>query len=91
MQQFILENQWIVLVLVVWVIPWKGIALWKSARSGQKIWFIIFLLINTLAILEIIYIFIVSRKKGITSLSNPDSGLNRNITNNNSTFRKLIN
>jgi hypothetical protein len=54
---------WVVLVLALWVIPWKGVALWKSARNGSKVWFIVMLIVNTLAILEIIYIFGFSKKK----------------------------
>ncbi len=65
MEQFIYENQWVVwLILAVglWTLPWKGIALWKSARQGQKWWFIALLLINTVGFLEIMYIFIFSKK-----------------------------
>lgn len=54
----------IILAVLLWTIPWKGVALWKAAQNGQKIWFIVLLVINTLAILEILYIFIF-QKKGI--------------------------
>lgn len=51
---------------ILWTLPWKGVALWKAAKIGDKIWFIVLLLVNTLAILEILYIFIFSKKrKGI--------------------------
>lgn len=63
MQEFIFNHQWIIWLAIAWTIPWKGIALWKAARNSDKIWFIILLVFNTLAILEIIYIFIFSRKK----------------------------
>ena len=51
------------LLLVLWTIPWKAAALWKAARRGDKIWFAVLLVINTLAILEIAYIFIFSKKR----------------------------
>lgn len=54
------------LVLLVWTIVWKGIALWKSARNGSKPWFIVMLLLNTVGILEIIYVFFFSKKKNET-------------------------
>ena len=57
------QNAWLLLLLAIWVIPWKGIALWKAARLGQKWWFIAILVINTLALLEIFYIFFIARKK----------------------------
>lgn len=58
-----LNNYWIFIPLVVWSLVWKGIALWKSARRSEMIWFVALLVINTLGILEIIYIFFVARRK----------------------------
>ncbi|MDQ1284017.1 MAG: hypothetical protein QG620_365 [Patescibacteria group bacterium] len=53
----------IILLVALWSVPWKGVALWKAARRGDKIWFVVLLVINTLAILEIAYIFIFSKKR----------------------------
>ncbi len=58
-----MENQWVVWLILLWVIPWKGVALWKAARNSHKKWFIALLVINTLAVLEIIYIFLFSKPK----------------------------
>ncbi len=63
MEKFISDNLWIIWIAIIWTIPWKGIALWKAARKSDKVWFIILLVFNTLAILEIIYIFIFSKRK----------------------------
>ena len=52
-----------ILLIVAWTLPWKGVALWKSARNGQLGWFIVLLLVNTLAILEILYIFFFQKQK----------------------------
>ncbi|HLN18544.1 MAG TPA: DUF5652 family protein [Patescibacteria group bacterium] len=52
----------IIIAIAIWTIPWKGVALWKAARAGQKAWFIVMLLVNTVAILEILYIFFFSKK-----------------------------
>lgn len=60
------NNPWIALgfaVLAVWTIIWKGLALWKAAENKSKPWFIVLLLVNTIGILEIIYIFFFSKKK----------------------------
>jgi hypothetical protein len=54
---------WISLVVLAWTIPWKAVALWRSARNGSVAWFVVLLIVNTLAILEIIYIFGFSKKK----------------------------
>ena len=50
-------------MITLWTIPWKGVALWKAARLGHSGWFIALLILNTLAILDIIYIFVVARPK----------------------------
>ncbi len=48
---------------IIWSVIWKGIALWKSARNGQPAWFICLLIINTVGILEIVYISFFQRKR----------------------------
>lgn len=55
----------ILLAIIAWSLPWKGFALWKSARRGDSIWFIILLLINTAGILEIAYLFLFSNKRKV--------------------------
>lgn len=50
------------ILIAIWTIPWKGMALWRSAKKGDRIWFIVLLILNTLAILEILYIFVFSKK-----------------------------
>jgi len=50
-----------ILIAVLWTLFWKGVALWHSARRGQYWWFVIMLLVNTLGILEIIYLFAVAK------------------------------
>ncbi|MCX6702047.1 MAG: DUF5652 family protein [Candidatus Zambryskibacteria bacterium] len=53
---------WVLAILLVWSLIWKGLALWKAARLSNKWWFIIFLLVNTLGLLEIIYIYFIAKK-----------------------------
>ncbi len=53
---------WSILIfIIVWSIVWKAIALWQAARNNHKLWFIALILINTLGILEIIYILFISK------------------------------
>jgi len=49
--------------VIIWSLAWKGIALWKSARKTDKVWFIVLLILNTVGILEILYIYIFSKRK----------------------------
>lgn len=65
----------ILLVLYAWSIIWKGVALWISARNKNYAWFIIFLVVNTFGILEILYIFIFG-KKGENKLEEPEKNIN---------------
>jgi hypothetical protein len=51
-------------IIAIWSLIWKGIALWKAGRKNQPIWFIVLLVINTLGILEILYIFWFSKMTG---------------------------
>ena len=51
------------IVLVAWSVYWKGLALWKASKEGSKPWFVALLLINTLGILEILYIYVFSRQR----------------------------
>ena len=52
-------------ILLIWMVIWKGIGLWFSAKSKQRGWFIAILLLNTLGILPMIYLiwFKPSKKK----------------------------
>ena len=63
MAQLLAQNSWLILLVVLWTLPWKGVALWKAARNEHTAWFVILLIVNTLAILEILYIFVFSKKK----------------------------
>ncbi len=48
--------------ILVWSLVWKGMALWKAARRGEKYWFIALLILNTVGILEIVYLIFIGRK-----------------------------
>lgn len=74
MEQFLADNVVWLLVVMTWTIVWTGLALWTSARRGSKGWFIVFLLVNTVGLLEIIYLLAVKRKK---KLSPDDSFVRR--------------
>ena len=59
----LLSSTPILLLIVAWTLPWKGVALWKAANNKHKRWFIALFILNTLAILEIVYIFYFAKKK----------------------------
>lgn len=61
MEEIFSHYSWVIIPIVIWSIPWKGVALWKSAKNDHLGWFIALLIINSLAILDILYIFIFSK------------------------------
>ena len=50
------------LLVVAWSLVWKGMALWHAAREGHKGWFVVLLVVNTVGILEILYLYVFSKK-----------------------------
>ncbi len=54
---------WLIIPLVIWSLAWKGLALWASARRGEKWWFVAFMLVNTAGALEIIYLFVLGPRR----------------------------
>src|SRR5690242_10681366 len=44
------------LVIALWSLVWKTLAVWHAARNKQRIWMVVLLLVNTVGVLEIIYL-----------------------------------
>jgi len=62
MQEFITNNsQYIFPVLYLWSAVWKGFALWKAAKKDSKVWFVILFVVNTMGLLEILYIYLLNK------------------------------
>jgi predicted Co/Zn/Cd cation transporter (cation efflux family) len=51
----------VIIILSVWELVWKYVAMWKAGRNNHMIWFICLAVFNTAGILPIIYI-ILQRK-----------------------------
>ena len=51
---------WLIIPLMLWSVIWTGLALWYAARRGDKWWFLVFLVVHTAGILEIIYLVFVA-------------------------------
>jgi methionyl-tRNA synthetase len=48
---------------VVWGLVWKGFALYRAGKQAQPGWFVALFLINTLGILEILYLAFFSKRR----------------------------
>ena len=63
---FLSQNWHFFVLMALWALPWRGVALWQAAKRSNKWWFIIMLISNTVGILEIFYLFFIvkiGRKK----------------------------
>ena len=61
-KSYLQQNPWIYFALL-WTIIWKLLALWQAARRSQKVWFVALFIINTLGILEIIYLLTIRHQE----------------------------
>jgi len=62
----LMENPWFrlaIILLAIWSLIWKGIALWKASQRKQMAWFIVLLCVNTVGILEILYLFLFGKSE----------------------------
>jgi len=53
----------IALIGLLLSLPFKIVGLWKSAQNNQKGWFGALLLLNTLGVLELIYLFYFAKPR----------------------------
>ncbi|MGK0722598.1 DUF5652 family protein [Leucobacter sp. W1478] len=49
--------------LGVWSLVWKAFALYRAGANRSPGWFVTLLLVNTVGILEMLYLFIFGKKK----------------------------
>jgi methionyl-tRNA synthetase len=54
---------WAMTIALVWIATWKGIALWKAAKNNHLVWFVALLIIQSMGLFEIFYIFLFSKIK----------------------------
>lgn len=53
----------LITVITIWSTLLKGIALWRAANLKQRNWFIVMLIVNTIGILELVYLFRFASKR----------------------------
>ena len=62
MELFTQKEVILLAIAMIWVLPWKGYALWTASHNSNKRWFIALLILNTFAILDIFYIFYIAKR-----------------------------
>jgi hypothetical protein len=48
----------LIIILSVWELVWKYIAMWKASRNNHLAWYICMAVLNTAGILPIVYILL---------------------------------
>ena len=56
---------YLLILFLLWSLVWSGWALWLAARRGEVAWFVALLVLNTLGLLEIFYIFVIAKQKDV--------------------------
>ena len=60
------------IVLALWDLVWKAVAMWEAAKQGSKLWFVLLLIINSVGILPIVYLWYRGRLFGGTKKTSGD-------------------
>lgn len=58
---------YILVLVAIWELVWKLIAMWKAGRNNHLAWFIGIAILNTAGILPIVYVLTHRNKEGIKS------------------------
>lgn len=64
-------NQPFIIILMVADLILRGIALYKSARKEQKVWFVALLIVNSVGILPLIYILLEKKAESKVAHKKP--------------------
>jgi len=59
---YLLAHPTMLVIVILWELIWKGLALYRAGKKQQPIWFVLILILNTMGILPIIYL-IISKDK----------------------------
>lgn len=57
----------VIVVVAIWDMVWKLIAMWRAAQNKHLAWFICIFIFNTIGILPIIYILLNREKQDSTT------------------------
>lgn len=52
----------LIIVLALWSAVWKAFALYRAGRVKDPVWFVVLFVLNTVGILEILYLFVFSKR-----------------------------
>jgi len=71
---FLFRDSWTgtgMIFLIVWSLALKGVALWHASRRNEKGWFIAILILNTVGVIEVIYLLLIAKVFDTVSVDSP--------------------
>ncbi len=66
-------------IYAIWSLIWQGLSLWKSARNGDRYWFVALLVLHTGGLLDILYLFVFAKNK-LVLVSEPIRSKTKKVT-----------
>ncbi len=65
----LIESSWfipLIIILAIWDMIWKIVAMWYASRDNQKMWYILLAIINSIGVLPILYLLVI--RKGVKKI-----------------------
>lgn len=65
----LIELSWfipLIIILAIWDMIWKIVAMWYASRDNQKMWYILLAIINSIGVLPILYLLVI--RKGVKKI-----------------------
>jgi hypothetical protein len=82
MMPFFSHSSWSgggMIFIIVWSLILKGYALWYASRRNEKGWFIALLILNTVGIIEVIYLLAVVRIFDVSPTSEAPKKIGKSV------------
>jgi hypothetical protein len=57
------QYAWLIALAVIWELVWKGLALWRAAKNDSRAWFVALLVLNSVGILPILYLYVFGKRE----------------------------
>ena len=60
----LIESSWfipLIIILAIWDMIWKIVAMWYASRDNQKMWYILLAIINSIGVLPILYLLVIRK------------------------------
>ena len=67
-------------IVSIWTLIWKGLALWHTGKNQQKKWFVAILILNTAGLLPIIYLLWFKPQEEVRVKTKKSENVSKNVS-----------